>query len=243
MSAASHYFKKDMRRSDRLFQIVNYLQGRRLAVTARQIADELDVCARTVYRDMRDLVLSGVPIRAEAGVGYMIDRNYHLPPLVFDVEEIETLVLGAAMVGSWSDDQMAATARRALDKIKTALPERQRAMIGETALFVPDSSRKIPWSVDFSAIRRAVRGKNKLALKYTNERGESTERIIRPLAMAFFVPVWLLLGWCELRNDFRNFRLDRMESMEVLDERFRDERGKTLNDYLKQIGHKAKRKK
>lgn len=224
-----------MRRSDRLFQIVNYLQGRRLAVTAREIAEELGVCVRTVYRDMSDLVLSGVPVRAETGVGYMIDRDYHLPPLVFDVEEIEALVLGAAMVGSWSDEEMAGTARRALDKIKAALPEKQRAVIYETALFSPQSSRKVPWSVDFGAVRRAVRSKNKLAIRYTNENGERTERVIRPLAMAFFAPVWLLLGWCEMREDFRNFRLDRIESMEVLGERFRDERGKTLRDYLEQM--------
>jgi predicted DNA-binding transcriptional regulator YafY len=147
------------------------------------------------------------------------------------------------MVGSWSDEQMAGTARRVLDKIKSALPERQRALIYETALFAPDSSRKIPWTVDFSAIRRAVRSKNKLSFKYTNESGEKTERIIRPLAMAFFAPVWLVLGWCELRIDFRNFRLDRMESMEVLDEHFRDKRGKTLEDYLKQFSYEVKRKK
>ncbi len=224
-----------------MFQIVNYLQGRKLAVTARRIADELGVCERTIYRDMGDLVHSGVPIRAEAGVGYMIESDYRLPPLIFDVEEIETLVLGAAMVASWSDDQMAATARRALDKIKAALPERQRAMIYETALFAPESLRKVPWSVDFSAIRRAVRGKNKLVFKYTNEGGENTERVIRPLAMAFFAPVWLLLGWCELRADFRNFRLDRMESLDVLDERFRDERGKTLNDYLELMRNEKER--
>lgn len=224
-----------MRRSERLFQIVNFLQGRRLAVTAREIAEELGVCARTIYRDMNDLMLSGVPVRAETGVGYMIDRGYHLPPLVFDVEEIEALVLGAAMVGSWSDDEMAGTARRALDKIKAALPERQRALIYETALFAPHSSQKVPWSVDFSAIRRAVRTKNKLAVGYTNEKGEKTERVIRPLAMAFFAPVWLVAGWCELRMDFRNFRLDRIDSMEVLGERFRDESGKTLRDYLEQM--------
>jgi len=218
-----------------LFQIINFLQGRKLAVTAGEIAEELGVCVRTVYRDMRDLMLSGVPVRAETGVGYMLDRDYHLPPLVFDVEEIEALVLGAAMVGSWSDDRMAGTARRALDKIKAALPEKQRALIHDTALFSPQSSQKIPWSIDFSTIRRAVRNKNKLALTYTNEKSERTERIIHPLAMAFFVPVWLLLGWCELCNDFRNFRLDRIQSMNVLDEHFRDERGKTLQDYLEQM--------
>lgn len=224
-----------MRRSDRLFQIINFLQGRKLAVTAREIADEFGVCVRTIYRDMNDLMLSGVPIRSETGVGYMLDRDYHLPPLVFDVEEIEALVLGAAMVGSWSDDRMAGTSRRALDKIKAALPQKQRALIHDTALFSPQSSQKIPWSVDFSAIRRAVRNKNKLALTYTNEKSERTERLIRPLAMAFFAPVWLVLGWCELRNDFRNFRLDRIESMNVLDEHFRDEPGKTLQDYLEQM--------
>jgi len=222
-----------MRRSDRLFQIVNYLQGRRLAVTAQQIAEELGVCARTVYRDMRDLVLSGVPIRAGAGVGYMIDTEYHLPPLMFDVEEIEALVLGVAVVRSWSDDRMAKVASRALDKIKAALPKKQRDMIYETALFAPSSIQKIPWSVDFSSIRSAIRNKNKLSITYTDEQGVNSERIIRPLAMALFPPVWVVLGWCELRTDFRNFRLDRIERMEVLDEHFRDESGRTLRDYLK----------
>ena len=227
--------KKDMRRSDRLFQIVNFLRGRKLAVTAQDIADELGVCARTIYRDMRDLMLSGVPIRAETGVGYMIDRDYHLPPLVFDVEEIESLVLGAAMVGSWSDEQMAGTARRALVKIRGAPPEQQKGGQYETSLFSPQSSQKIPWSVDFTAIRRAIRNKNKLAFNYTDDKGKESRRAIRPLAMAFFAPGWLVAGWCELREDFRNFRLDRMARMDVLDEHFRDERGKTLRDYLKQM--------
>jgi len=137
-----------MRRSDRLFQIVNYLQGRKLAVTAEQIAEELDVCVRTVYRDIRDLMLSGVPVQAEAGVGYMLDKDYHLPPLMFDVEEIEALVLGAAMVGSWTDEHMASISRRVIDKIRAALPDRARSIINETALFALPTTGKLPWTVD-----------------------------------------------------------------------------------------------
>jgi len=224
-----------MRRSDRLFQIVNYLQGRKLAVTAEQIAEELDVCVRTVYRDIRDLMLSGVPVQAEAGVGYMLDKDYHLPPLMFDVEEIEALVLGAAMVGSWTDEHMASISRRVIDKIRAALPDRARSIINETALFALPTTGKLPWTVEFGAIRRCIRNKNKIHISYADEKGDQTKRVIRPLAMASFAPVWLVLGWCELRIDFRSFRLDRIESIEILDEHFRDEPGKTLDDYLKQM--------
>lgn len=221
-----------MRRSDRLFQIVNYLQGRKLAITADQIAEELEVCVRTVYRDMRDLMLSGVPIQSEAGVGYMLDKDYHLPPLMFDVEEIEALVLGAAMVGSWTDEQMAGVSRRVLDKVKAALPDRSQSIINETALFALPSAGKLPWTVDFGAIRRSIRSKNKINISYADENGDQTKRTIRPLAMASFAPVWLVMGWCELRNDFRSFRLDRIEEMDILEKCFKDEPGKTLDDYL-----------
>jgi len=226
------------RRSDRLFRIVNFLQGRRRAVTAARIADEFGVTARTIYRDVQDLMLSGVPITGEAGVGYVLDRSFTLPPIQFDSEELECLVLGLSMASSWTDEPTAATARQTMGKIKALLGERQREALQGVALFAPHSAQKIPWRVDFSAIRRAIRTRQKIQLHYEDGDGKLTARTVRPLAMAFFGSVWLMLGWCELREGFRNWRLDRMREMDVLDESFRDEPGKRLHDYLNTIPFK-----
>ncbi|HEY9079145.1 YafY family protein [Magnetovibrio sp.] len=223
------------RRSDRLFRIVNFLQGRRRAVTAARIAVEFGVTPRTIYRDIQDLMLSGVPISGEAGVGYVLDRSFTLPPVQFDAEELECLVLGLSMACSWTDETTAATARQTMGKIKALLGTRQREALQGVALFAPHSAQKIPWRVDFSAIRRAIRVRQTVQIEYVDESGAHSVRTVRPLALAFFGSVWLMLGWCELRAGFRNFRLDRLRALTVLSEHFRDEPGKRLHDYLKSI--------
>ncbi|VAX37889.1 Transcriptional regulator, DeoR family [hydrothermal vent metagenome] len=224
-----------MRRADRLFKIVNFLRSRRRAVTAYRIAEEFEVCERTIYRDISDLMNSSVPIYGEAGVGYIIDEQYSVPPLIFDVEEIEALVLGASIVSSWTDKEFSKIANRALDKIKNVLPEPLKEEFEATALTSYPSQTKIPWTVSFSAIRKAIRKKLKLKIKYQREDGQKSQRIIRPLALVFFSPVWLLLGWCEQRNDFRNFRLDRISQLKNLQHQFEHEKGKSLQDYLKTL--------
>ena len=226
------------RRSDRLFRIVNFLQGRRRAVTAARIADEFSVTARTIYRDIQDLMMSGVPITGEPGVGYVLDRSFTLPPVQFDTEELECLILGLSMVCSWTDETTAATARQIMGKVKALLGERQREAFQGVALFAPQSAQKIPWSIDFSAVRRAIRTRQKIEIRYEDEQGVGTKRTVRPLAMAFFGSVWLMLGWCELRTEFRHFRIDRIRNMTLLSEIFRDEPGKRLHDYLKDIPFK-----
>ncbi len=225
-----------MRRADRLFQIVTFLQGRRTAVTAREIAEEFGVCERTVYRDMQDLLLSGVPITGEAGVGYVLDARYHLPPIMFSPEEMEVLLLGIFMVESWTDEETGAVGRRALSKIKSVLGEREKRAFADAALFASESAAKVPWNVDFSLLRNAVRSHYKLEMTYRDEAGRQTERAVRPLGLAFFAPVWVMLGWCELRNDFRNFRIDRIGHLELLEEKFVAEPGKRLIDYLRREG-------
>jgi predicted DNA-binding transcriptional regulator YafY len=222
-----------MRRADRLFRIVEYLKARRRAVTADTLAAELEVSVRTIYRDMTDLQSSGVPIVGEAGVGYALDRNYTLRPLIFDVEELDALALGAQMVGSWGDRDIARAARSAIDKITAILPDRLHAEILQTALFSPPSEAKVPITVDFSAIRRAIRTRNRIRFEYLSLKDARTRRAVRPLCLAFFGPVWLLSAWCETRQDFRNFRLDRMRRLTVLDDRFGDEPGKRLADFLR----------
>lgn len=222
-----------MRRADRLFRIVEYFKARRQAVTADTLAIELEVSVRTVYRDIVDLCSSGVPIIGEAGVGYVLDRDYIVRPLIFDVEELDALALGAQMVRSWGDREIAKSAKRAIDKITAVLPERLRAEILQTALFSPPSKAKVPIKVDFSALRRAIRTHNKVTFQYETIAGKQSKRTVRPLCLAFFGPVWLFTGWCETRQDFRNFRLDRMMRLQIGDERFADEPGKRLIDYLR----------
>ena len=222
-----------MRRADRLFRIVEFMKARRQAVTADRLAQELEVSVRTIYRDIADLQYSGVPIVGETGVGYALDRNYTLRPLIFDVEELDALALGAQMVNSWGDREIARSARQAIDKITAVLPDQLREEIMQTALFSPPSQAKEPITVDFSAIRRAIRTRNRIRFDYISLQDQRSSRTVRPLCLSFFGPVWLLTAWCEKRRDFRNFRLDRLRRLKILDEKFRDEPGKRLSDYLR----------
>ena len=224
-----------MRRADRLFRIVEYLKARRQIVTALSLAEELDVSVRTIYRDIADLGTSGVPIIGEAGVGYMLDKNYVVRPLMFAVEELDALMLGAQMVQSFGDKELARAANQAIDKIVSVLPESLQKEISETFLFSMSSKTEVKIHIDFTALRRAIRGKNIVEFHYTREDGELSNRRVRPLCLAFFSPVWLISGWCEMRHDFRNFRLDRIQNMKIKQERFRDEKGKRLYDYMQKM--------
>lgn len=220
-----------MRRADRLFQIVQELRRHKL-VTARRLADTLEVSERTIYRDIRDLAASGVPIEGEAGVGYVLQRGFDLPPLMFTEEEIEALVLGARIIESWADPALAKAAADVVAKVQAVLPESLRDQVERTPLAAPADHSAAPMSVDAAAIRAALRNRRKLHFHYRNAEGRASERAVRPLALAFYGPVWLLIAWCELRGDFRAFRLDRMHEMTVLEERFAEERGKTLHDFV-----------
>ena len=224
-----------MRRADRLFRIVEYLKARRQVVTAESLAKELEVSTRTIYRDIADLCTSGVPIIGEAGVGYMLDKDYLVRPLMFGVEELDALMLGAQMVESWGDRALATAARQALDKITSALPQNLQQEIADSFLFSLPTQARPAIIIDFTALRRAIRTKNIVEFSYIREDGKKSTRRVRPLCLAFFGPVWLLAGWCEMRNDFRNFRLDRIQDMRITDERFRDEKGKRLSDFKQQI--------
>ncbi len=224
-----------MRRADRLFRIVEYLKARARVVTASSIAEAMEVSVRTIYRDISDLETSGVPILGEAGVGYMLDKDYVVRPLMFDVEELDALMLGAQMVESWGDPALAKAARQAVDKITSVLPDQLRKEIEKTFLFsIPTQSSPVT-SIDFTKLRRAIRSKHKVEFSYVREDGQSSTRKVRPLCMAFFGPVWLLAAWCELREDFRNFRLDRIQKMKITEDLFRDEKGKNLQDFKQQI--------
>ena len=221
-----------MRRADRLFQMIQILRRKKL-VRARDLAEKLEVSERTIYRDIRDLVGSGVPIDGEAGVGYVLRNGYDLPPLMFNEREVEALVLGARIVESWTDPEMAESAANVIAKIEAVVPEELRSHMAQTALLAPAAHYAEPLSVDPRTLRRALRDRRKLSFSYRDREERSTSRSVRPLALAFYGPVWLLVSWCELRQDFRCFRLDRIDALEVLPETFRPERGKLLQDFLK----------
>src|SRR6266849_9431406 len=229
-----------MRRADRLFQIVQLLRRRRTATTATQIAERVGVSERTVYRDVRDLVVAGTPIDGEAGVGYRIRPGYDLPPLMFDREEIQALVLGARIVRQVGDPSLARAAEAILNKVATVLPEELEPLLAETRLLAP-ATRSGARSADALAIvREALVERRRMRLRYQNERGDKTERTVRPLGVFFWGKTWTLAAWCELRSDFRNFRLDRVGEATLRD-RFEEEPGRTLRDMLAQYGPAAVR--
>jgi predicted DNA-binding transcriptional regulator YafY len=221
-----------VRRADRLFEIIQILR-RKPTVRAREIGEALEVSERTIYRDIRDLMASGVPIEGEAGVGYVLKAGFDLPPLMFKEQEIEALVLGARMVESWADAELAEAASDAIAKIEAVIPDRLRGYMASTALLAPASHYMEPLKFDLAGLRRSIRSQIKVHFRYTDILRQRTERTVRPLSLAYFGPVWMLAAWCELRDDFRTFRLDRIEDFEATSERFRHERGKTLHDFLK----------
>jgi len=225
-----------MRRADRLFDIIQVLRRRKLT-TARHLAEQLEVSERTIYRDIRDLIASGVPIDGEAGVGYVLRRGFDLPPLMFKTPEIEALVLGARIVAASGDAELAAAAEDALVKIEAVLPERLRDLAESTALYPPIGREAPPPGLDMAELRAALRRHCKLRFSYVNAHGEGTRRTVRPLCLLYYGPVWLMVAWCELRTDFRSFRLDRITEPEILDETFRPEPGKRLSDYLMNVAH------
>jgi predicted DNA-binding transcriptional regulator YafY len=221
-----------MRRADRLFEIIQFLRRQKL-VRARDLAEKLEVSERTIYRDVRDLMASRVPIEGEAGVGYALRHGFDLPPLMFDEHEIEALVLGARIVESWADPKLAEAAGNVIAKVEAVIPDRLRQHMAETALLAPAHHFAEPMTVDPSQLRWALRRRRKVRFHYRDGEDRASARAVRPLALSFYGPVWLLAAWCELRQDFRSFRLDRMAELEVMDETFRPELGKTIHDFLK----------
>lgn len=201
-----------MRRADRLFQIVQNLRGGRLT-TAAALAEGLEVSERTIYRDIADLQSSGVPIDGEAGIGYIMRSGFDLPPLMFTRDEIVALVTGARMVKAWGGTAMIQSAEEALIKIEAVLPEGERNRVGDTKIFAPRLGLAGQARELIDRCETAVEDKEIITIVYEDGQGSSTNRNVHPLGLWFWGKVWTLVGWCELRDDFRVFRLDRVASM------------------------------
>jgi predicted DNA-binding transcriptional regulator YafY len=223
-----------MRRADRLFQIVQHLRGGRL-VTAKTLSERLEVSERTIYRDVADLMSSGVPIDGEAGVGYILRSGFDLPPLMFSRDELAALTLGARFVKAWGGARLALAAEEALVKIEAVLPDKEKRVVTETNLFamgfsLPDEVRGVVDHLDM-----AIRERRRVHIVYDALDGEASERDLRPLGLYHWGKVWTLAAWCELRTDFRNFRADRITTIADCGDRFRDEPGRTLRDFLRRM--------
>lgn len=223
-----------MRRADRLFQIVQHLRGGRL-VTAQMLATRLEVSERTIYRDIADLQSTGVPIDGEAGVGYIMREGYDLPPLMFTRDEIVALVAGARMVQAFGGATIARAAAEALVKIGAVIPQDGRERIRQTAINVPDVVVSTTVRGALDELDLAIDGRQVLALDYRDVEDRATQRDIRPLGLTFWGKVWTLIAWCEMRGDFREFRIDRIANMSPAGRLFKPERGKTLTDYYRGV--------
>jgi predicted DNA-binding transcriptional regulator YafY len=222
-----------MRRADRLFEIIQILRRKR-ATRAADLARLLGVSERTIYRDVADMIARGVPIEGEAGVGYILRPGFDLPPLMFNENEVEALLLGMRIVQSWADPELAAAAATAIDKVAAVSPEPLRAQFDLARLWAPDNHTRQIISIDQAALRHAIRDRRRIRFGYQDLEGRTSERVVRPLIMAFYGPVWLLAAWCETRDGFRVFRLDRMSAFAVLDSTFAATPGRTAQDFLKQ---------
>jgi predicted DNA-binding transcriptional regulator YafY len=213
-----------MRRADRLFQIIQVLRRTRKPLTADAIAAELETSKRTIYRDIATLIGQRVPIRGEAGMGYILEKGFDLPPLMLTPEEIEAAVLGAQWVAGHADPALARAAEDLMAKIADTVPERLRPFVLEPASRARPSWNREPDRLDMVRTRTQIHEGRKIMLRYRDEQGRASERMIWPISVGYLEAVRLLAAWCELRGDFRSFRTDRVVDASYLDDRYPERR-------------------
>jgi predicted DNA-binding transcriptional regulator YafY len=231
-----------MRRADRLFQIIQILRRSPRPVTAGDIARELEVSPRTIYRDVADLIGQRVPISGEAGFGYVLDDAFDMPSLMLTPDEIEAAVLGAQWVAGRGDPVLAAAARDLIAKITSVVPERLRPFIVAPSIGTGSAAGVAPDAIDLARVRTWIRDERKISIDYRDEHGETTRRVIWPVILGYFDRARMLAGWCELRQDFRHFRTDRIIAAEFLDVRHGSRLGELRFRWKRQMAarHDAK---
>ncbi len=222
-----------MRPADRLFQIILLLRHGRI-VTAAALAAALEVSERTIYRDIADLVKSGAPIDGEAGVGYRLRRGYQVPPLMFGGDELEALVVGAKLVRAWGDPALGKAAEQAMARIEAVLPRALEERIAGSArrFLAPDFMQPAALREPMAVLREGMELGRKVRVTYHRLDSEVSQRTLWPLGLVFWGRCWTLGAWCELRREFRTFRVDRIAEVECLAERFDDRYGDLWRDYL-----------
>jgi predicted DNA-binding transcriptional regulator YafY len=209
-----------LRRADRLFQVIQILRRARRPVTATAIAEELETSLRTIYRDIAQLMADRVPIRGEAGVGYIMEGGFDMPPLMLTPDEIEAAMLGAQWVRQRADPTLARAAADLVAKIAAVVPEHLRPLLIEPASTSHTTRKTTPDAIDIARVRSSIRAQGKLYLVYRDEVGHETERTVWPIAISYWDTARIIVGWCELRNAFRHFRTDRILDAQFLETRY-----------------------
>lgn len=231
-----------MRRADRLFQIIQILRRARGPVTADAIAAELETSKRSVYRDIATLMGQRVPIRGEAGMGYVLESGFDLPPLMLTPDEIEAAVLGAQFVIGRADPMLVKAAQDLIAKVAAAVPERLRPLVLEPSVGGATERNIPPDAIDMVSLRNHIRNGRKVALKYRDEKGRETARNVWPVTIAYMETVRMLAAWCELRRDFRNFRTDRILEAAFLEERYPERPALLRAKWRKSMQHERRRR-
>lgn len=209
-----------MSRSERLLELIQTLRRYRRPVSGQRLAEETGVSLRTLYRDIATLQAQGADIEGEPGMGYILKPGFLLPPLMFSEDEIEALVLGSRWVASRTDSDLSRAAANVLAKIAAVLPDDLKPQLESSNLLVPPSFSDVKDSVDLSLVRKAIRNEHIVEIGYVDAAGVETERRIWPFALGFYDRVRVIAAWCEMRNDFRNFRTDRIQRMEPQGKRY-----------------------
>ncbi|MER9655482.1 YafY family transcriptional regulator [Mesorhizobium sp. M0152] len=219
-----------MSRSERLLDLIQSLRRHRRPVSGQALADELGISIRTLYRDIATLQGQGAPIEGEAGLGYVLKPGFMLPPLMFSDEEIEAIVLGSRWVAKQPDRRLSAAAANALAKIAAVLPDDLREDLDASTLLVGPSPQAVE-GIDLGLVRQAIRSERKLGFLYRDAGGAASERVVWPFALGFFDKVRVVVAWCEVRQDFRHFRADRIAELKASDTRYPRRRQALLKDW------------
>jgi predicted DNA-binding transcriptional regulator YafY len=209
-----------LRRAERLFQIIQILRRARAPVTASAIAEELETSVRTIYRDIAELLAQRVPVRGEAGIGYLMDKGFDLPPLMLTPDEIEAAVLGAQWVAGRADPELARAARDLVAKIGAVIPSHLRPFLMDATTTTAGRPNIMPDALDIGRLRGWIRAQKKLDLVYRDEEGATSKRTVWPIAIGYYDTVRVIAAWCELRQDFRHFRTDRVVAADFVEERY-----------------------
>ncbi len=224
-----------MQRAERLLDMIQSLRRRRRPVTAETLAAELSVSVRTVYRDIGALVRQGVPVRGEAGIGYVLDAGFDLPPLMLSPDEIEAVLVGMRWLTERADPSLARAAEDVVSKIGAVLPSHLKPILLDGALFAASYPGDLPVDrVDIAPVRAAIRNGRKLRIAYSDESGQATQRMIWPIGMTFYERVRVVIAWCELRQAFRHFRTDRITELAALEERYPGRRAELFRRWQKE---------
>lgn len=220
-----------MRRTERLFQIIQILRSTRSPVTGRDLADELEISLRTLYRDMAELMAQRIPIIGEAGMGYVLDDGYDMPPLMLTPDELEAAALGAAWVASEADPSLARAARDLVSKLSEAIPKELQPIVLDASSKAIQTDSKVSERFDGALLRHAIRERYRLQLAYTDRDGGTTDRVVWPLFIAFLDRTRYLVGWCETREDYRHFKTDRIRELKVLAEKYPGRRAALIKEW------------